>query len=86
MLGSLSAPRTTFQIDFAGLMQRAVALHVTPAVIAALQVRGAQLFYLTQPVQLISGDLLGAKSALHSLDLSTPKDRVVLEDLDNFSL
>jgi tricorn protease len=73
-------------IDVDGLMTRAVALPVTPSVISSLQARGHELFYQTNPVQLIGGDLTGEKSALHALDLSTSKDRTVLEGLDNSSL
>jgi len=71
------------KVDFDGLMGRAVALPVTPAVITSLSVRGSQLYYQTKPPQLIDGDLAGGKSALHVLDLATLKDRVVVEGLNN---
>ncbi len=68
-------------IDPNGLMDRAVALPVTPTVITSLAVRNSQLFYATEPPQLIDGDLAGERSALHALDLATLKDRVVVEGL-----
>ena len=79
-------PAGSFHVDLNGLMQRAVALPVTPTVIASLQVRGNSLFYQTQPVQLLDGDLPGETGALHALDSVTLKDRTVLENLDNYSL
>ena len=66
-------------IDIDGLMARAVALPVTPAVITSLAARGSQLFYLAKPPQLIDGDLAGSRSALYALDLTTLKNRVIAE-------
>ena len=73
-------------IDLEGFMSRAVALPVTPGVIVSLQARPTGLFYQTDPVQLLDGELAGARSALHALDPVTLKDRVLLEGLDSFSL
>jgi tricorn protease len=78
--------KETMHIDVDGLMSRAVALPVTPAVISTLDARGSQLFYQTEPPQLIDGDLAGGKSALHAFDLATLQDRVVVDGLDNASL
>lgn len=74
------------RVDVDGLMLRAVALPVTPAVISTLDARGSQLFYQTKPPQLIDGDLVGSKSALHVFDLATLRDRIVVDDLDNASV
>jgi tricorn protease len=71
------------RIDVEGLMDRAVALPVTPAVISSLSARGSELYYQTKPPQLIDGDLEGSKSALHALNLGALKDRVVVEGLSN---
>ena len=73
-------------IDLEGFMARAIALPVTPSVIDSVHSRHSELIYQTRPVQLIDGDLAGSKSALHALDLATMKDRVVVDDLDTFSL
>lgn len=83
----LAAPRASaVHIDLEGFMARAVALPVTPAVIASLESRPSEIYYQTEPLQLIDGDLAGGTSALHALNLFTLKDRVVLEGVDSFSL
>ncbi len=74
------------RVDPDGLMSRAVALPITPAVIAALEVRGRRLFYETRPPQLIDGDLPGQQAALRVFDLATLSDRAVLQGLDSHSL
>jgi tricorn protease len=74
------------RIDFEGFMSRAVALPVIPATIVSLQARPSALFYQTKPIQLIDGDIAGGKSELHALDPATFKDRVVTDDLENFSI
>ena len=81
-----TAISTPIHIDLDSFMARAVGLPVTPAVIASLKARGSQIFYLVRPVQLIDGDLAGEVSALHVFDLATMKDRIVVQDLENFSL
>ena len=83
--GHDAAGRAT-KIDLQGLMARAVTLPVTPAVITSLTSVGSRLFYQTKPPQLIDGDLAGGRSALHVLDLTTSKDRVVVEGLSTSTL
>jgi tricorn protease len=73
-------------IDLEGFMLRAVALPAVPATIVSLQARPSALFYQTKPIQLIDGDIAGGKSELHALNLATFKDRVVTDDLENFSI
>ncbi len=80
------APAPKLHVDLHGLMARAVALPVTPAVIASLEVRGRRLFFETRPPQLIGGDLPGVPAELHVLDLDTGSDRTVAAGLDNHSL
>jgi tricorn protease len=80
------AGNAAVRVDLEGFMSRAVALPITPGVIESLEARPTGLFYQTNPVQLLDGDLAGARSALHVLDLAVLKDRVVLEGLDNFSV
>ncbi|MGC1305067.1 MAG: S41 family peptidase [Caulobacteraceae bacterium] len=74
------------EIDLDGMMARAVALPVDPANIGQMDVRGQRIFYLTQPISLIDGNLKGEKSALHFYDLKKRKDSVVTEDVDGYSL
>ncbi len=83
---SSTAINHALPIDLQGLMSRAIALPVTPAVIVSLQARPAGLFYQTNPVQVMDGDLAGSRSALHLLDPVTLKDHSVLEGLENYSL
>lgn len=73
-------------IEFDGLMRRTVPLPVASANIAALAVRGAQVFYLSHPIPLVGGELPGQGNALHVYDMRAAADRVVLTALDNFVL
>ena len=82
---SSQAP-STLHPDLIGLMARAVALPITPTVIASLEARGGRLFYETRPLQLIDGDLPGEEGALHEFDLTAADDRIVARGLDNHSL
>ena len=79
-------PPSSFRPDLAGLMARAVALPITPSVIASLEMRGNRLFYETRPLQLIDGDLPGQEGQLHAFDLPGGNERVVARGLDNHSL
>ncbi len=74
------------RIDLDRFMLRAVALPVVPATIVSLQARPSALFYQTEPIQLIDGDIAGGKSELHALDLATFNDRIVTDTLENFSI
>ena len=80
-----ASPRP-LHVELDGLMARAVALPVTPAVIDGLAVRGGTAFYWTSPPQTLSGDLPGQASALHALDLRRMSDRVVTTGLSGPSL
>ncbi len=73
-------------IDLDNMMARAIAIPIEPANIAQLDAADQKLFYLTQPVSLIEGDLKGEKSALHVYDLVNRKDAVVTEDVDSYAL
>ena len=53
-----------FRIDLDGLQDRIVALPVPPAVIAGMGAAKGFLYYLTQPVQGLSGPLPGEESAI----------------------
>ncbi len=81
--GAAPAP---LHVDLDRLMTRAVALPVTPAVVASLEVRGRRVFFETRPPQLIDGELPGQQAALHVFDLDTQADRLIATGLDNHSL
>ena len=74
------------RIDLDGLMDRAVALPIGSINLAQFDARGQRIYYLTQPIQLISGSLKGEKSALHFYDLKARKDSVIADDVDGYSL
>ena len=84
--GDRAAPAGATRIALDGLMARAIALPVTPAVIASLEARGGELFYETKPPQLIGGDLAGQAGALRVIDLATLKDREVVKGLSTHAL
>jgi tricorn protease len=79
-------PIAPITVDLEGMMARAVEVPVEPANIAQMDARDDRIFYLTQPIGLINGNLKGEKSALHMYDFKKRKDSVVAEDVDNYSL
>ncbi len=81
-----TTPIAPIRVDLDGLMARAVALPVDAGNITQFDVRGSRIFYLTQPLGLIEGQLKGEKSALHFYDLNKRKASVVTEDVDAYSL
>ena len=81
-----SPASSTLHPDLTNLMARAVALPITPTLIASLEARGGRLFYETRPLQLIDGDLPGEEGALHEFDLRAADDRIVARGLGNHSL
>jgi len=81
-----TGPIAPIHIDLDGMMARAVALPIEPAEIAGMDTRGDRIYYLTQPLGLIDGNLKGEKSALHFYDFKKRKDAVVAEDVDAYSL
>ena len=76
----------SLHLDLAGLMDRAVALPLDPAVITSLEVKQNRIFYETKPPQLIDGDLAGTAAQFHIFDLATLSDRVLARGLTNHSL
>ncbi len=74
------------KIDLKGLMERAVPLPLTPSSIYGLDARKGKVFYFTKPPQTIEGPLPGDTAKLHVYDLKSRKDKVVVGDLDSYSL
>jgi len=81
-----TGPIPPIRVDLEGMMARAVALPIDPANIAQLDARGQRIFYLTQPIGLIEGNLKGEKSSLHFYDFKKRKDATVTDDVDGYSL
>ncbi|HEV7157557.1 MAG TPA: S41 family peptidase [Caulobacteraceae bacterium] len=74
------------RVDLQGMMARAVAVPVEGANIAQIDARDDRVFYLTNPISLIEGNLPGEKSALRFYDFKKRKGFVVSEDVDAYSL
>jgi len=74
------------QIDFDGLMARAVPVPIPPADIVALDARAEQIFYQIAPPQMIEGPLPRFESTLRVYDLQARKDGLVVDDVDDYSL
>ncbi|MGH8261157.1 MAG: S41 family peptidase, partial [Steroidobacteraceae bacterium] len=74
------------QIDFDGLMSRAVPLPIPVADIVSLDARGDDIFYQISAPQMLEGPLPGLKPALRVYDLAARKDGLVVEGLDDYSL
>jgi len=74
------------QIDFDGLMARAVPLPIPAADIVSLDARADKIFYQTAPPRMIEGPLPGEKTALHVYGLTDRKDGIVVDDLNDYSL
>jgi tricorn protease len=79
-------PSRPVQIDLDGLTERAVPLPITPAEISGFDVRGAKVFYLTSPSQMVEGPLPGEKTILHVYDMKDRKDATVVEGLSSYVL
>jgi tricorn protease len=74
------------QIDFDGLMARAVPLPIPPTDIGEVDTRDNKVFYETLPVQALEGPLPGEKTTLHVYDMAERKDAKVVDDIDSYSL
>jgi tricorn protease len=81
-----AGPIAPMRVDLPGMMARAVAVPVDPANIAQIDARAHKIFYLTQPISLIEGDLKGETSDLHVYDFTKRKDAVVASDVDSYAL
>jgi tricorn protease len=81
-----ASPIPAMRVDLDGMMSRAVALPIDSANMGQMDAAGQKIFYLTQPISMIEGDLKGEKSALHVYDFAKRKDEVVSEDVDSYAL
>lgn len=80
---SASAP---VNIDFDGLMNRAVAVPIPASDITQLDVHDDNIYYRIQPPQTLEGSLPRMKPALHIYNLGKRKDATLVENLDSYSL
>jgi tricorn protease len=81
-----TGPIAPIRVDVDGMMARAIALPIEPANITQMDARDQRIYYLTQPIGLIDGNLKGETSALHFYDFKKRKDSTVTPDVDSYSL
>ena len=78
--------KVPFRIDLDGLQQRVVALPTGPGVIPSLQASKDFIYYVTQPIQGLSGPLPGETSAVQAYDLKERKQKTVIDNVEHFAL
>jgi tricorn protease len=79
-------PLKNFRIDLEGIQNRIVALAIPPANLQNLAAAKGLIFYVSVPVQGLSGPLPGEKPAIHAYSLKDRKDHIVLEGADEYAL
>ena len=82
--GKPAAPAV--HIDLDRMMDRAVEVPVESANIQQMDAGSQKIFYLTQPISMIEGNLKGEKSVLHVYDFAKRKDETVADDVDSYAL
>ncbi len=75
-----------FRIDLEGIGNRIVALPTPPANVQTLAASSDLIFYITSPIQGLSGPLPGETPAIHVFDLKERKDHVFMEGADGYAL
>jgi tricorn protease len=79
-------PLKNFRIDLEGIQDRVVGLPIPPGNLQNLAAAKGLIFYISMPVQGLSGPLPGESPAIHAYDLKDRKDHVFLEGADNYAL
>ena len=79
-------PAKDFKIDLDGIQNRVVALTMPPAQIQTLAAAKDLVLYSTTPVPGLSGPLPGETSAVHAFDLKERKDKVLIENVEQFAV
>ncbi len=75
-----------FRIDLQGIGSRIVALPIPPGNLQNLAASRDLIFYITSPIQGLSGPLPGEKPEIHVFDLKERKDHVFMEEADGYVL
>jgi len=75
-----------FRIDLDGIQNRIVALPIPPGNLQTLTAAKGIIFYISAPIQGLSGPLPGESPAIHAYDLKDRKDHVFLEGADQYAL
>ncbi len=89
--GPVAAPKTAskpapFRIDLEGIGNRIVALPTPPAHIVHLSAAPGRVYYLTLPIQGLSGPLAGVTPELHVFTLKDRKDHALIAAVNGYSL
>ncbi|HEX7895598.1 MAG TPA: PDZ domain-containing protein, partial [Terriglobales bacterium] len=74
------------KIDLDGIENRVTALPTSPAVVHTLAASKGFVYYLSTPIQGLSGPLPGESSAIHAFDMKDRKDKTLIENVQNFAL
>ncbi|HET8826986.1 MAG TPA: PDZ domain-containing protein [Terriglobales bacterium] len=74
------------KIDLDGIQDRVTALATSPAVVRTLAAAKGYVYYLTQPIQGLSGPISGESSAIHAYDMKERKEKTLIENVQNFAL
>ena len=74
------------KIDLDGIQGRVTALTTGPAVMKTLAAGKGFVYYLTTPVQGLSGPIPGESSAIHAFDMKERKEKSLIENVQNFAL
>jgi len=75
-----------FRIDLAGIADRVVALPIPPGSLRHLNASKDFIFYVTLPVQGLSGPVPGETPAIHAYDLKERKDSVLITQANAYAL
>ncbi|HYT23931.1 MAG TPA: PDZ domain-containing protein, partial [Candidatus Polarisedimenticolia bacterium] len=79
-------PAKNFKIDLDSIQNRVVALTMPPAQIQTLGAAKDLVLYSTTPIPGLSGPLPGETSAVHAFDLKERKDKVLIENVEQFAV
>jgi len=75
-----------FRIDVDGIQDRIVALPIPPGNLQNLTAAKGVVFYVSTPIQGLSGPLPGDKPTIHAYGLKARKDYTLLEGADEYAL
>ena len=74
------------KIDLDGIQDRVTGLATRPAVMRTLAAAKGFVYYMTQPIQGLSGPIAGESSAIRAYDMKERKEKTLIENVQNFAL
>ncbi len=74
------------KVDLDGIQDRVTALATAPEVMHTMAAAKGYVYYLTTPIQGLSGPLSGESSAIHAYDMKERKEKTLIENVQNFAL